>query len=122
MQIEKSLAAGAWAVIASAGGSSRRRKDIPAMESWARAVRSNAADTPASLAEQIAALWGEYLDDRDVGTDDDFFTRGGNSLIGIKIIERVAHDYGVTLSVRGFYLAHTPAGVAALIEQGRAQA
>ncbi|MFE0426634.1 phosphopantetheine-binding protein [Streptomyces sp. NPDC058953] len=72
-----------------------------------------------SLGQEIAALWGEYLDAREVGTDDDFFALGGNSLIGIKIIERVTRDYGVELSVRDFYLAQTPARVADLIERGR---
>ncbi|MEU3597319.1 phosphopantetheine-binding protein [Streptomyces sp. NPDC006798] len=72
-----------------------------------------------SLAQEMAALWGEYLDNREVGPDDDFFALGGNSLIGIKIIERVTQEYGVELSVRDFYLAQTPARVAALIERGR---
>ncbi|MEU5163247.1 phosphopantetheine-binding protein [Streptomyces sp. NPDC020875] len=72
-----------------------------------------------SLAQEMAALWGEYLDNREVGPDDDFFALGGNSLIGIKIIERVAQEYGAELSVRDFYLAQTPARVAALVERGR---
>ncbi|MDI2127090.1 phosphopantetheine-binding protein [Yinghuangia seranimata] len=70
-----------------------------------------------ALVQEISALWAEYLDGREVGADDDFFELGGNSLIGIKIIDRVSHDYGVELSVRAFYLAQTPARVAALIEQ-----
>ncbi|MFF4911025.1 acyl carrier protein [Streptomyces sp. NPDC001260] len=74
---------------------------------------------PASLAGEVAALWGEYLGGREVGPDDDFFTLGGNSLTGIKIIERVGEEYGVQLSVRDFYLAQTPTKVAELIEQGR---
>ncbi len=65
-------------------------------------------------------MWGEYLNGREVGADDDFFALGGNSLIGIKIIDRTAQDYGVELSVRDFYLAQTPARVAELIEKGRA--
>ncbi|HEU5472380.1 MAG TPA: phosphopantetheine-binding protein [Actinophytocola sp.] len=73
-----------------------------------------------SLVQEIAALWGEHLNCREVGADDDFFVLGGNSLTGIKIIDRVAQDYGVQLSVRDFYLALTPARVADLIEQGRA--
>ncbi|MFH7596844.1 phosphopantetheine-binding protein [Streptomyces racemochromogenes] len=72
-----------------------------------------------SLEREIAALWGEHLGGREVGVEDDFFTIGGNSLSGIKIIERVSEEYGVRLSVRDFYLAQTPARVAALIEQGR---
>ncbi|MFI6985627.1 phosphopantetheine-binding protein [Embleya sp. NPDC050154] len=68
---------------------------------------------------EISALWSEYLDGREVAADDDFFAIGGNSLIGIKIIDRVSEDYGVALSVREFYLAQTPSRVAALIERGR---
>ncbi|KJY37904.1 MULTISPECIES: phosphopantetheine-binding protein [Streptomyces] len=71
-----------------------------------------------SLGQEIAELWGEHLG-REVGVEDDFFTIGGNSLSGIKIIEQVTEQYGVTLSVRDFYLAQTPARVAELIEQGR---
>lgn len=84
---------------------------------------SQAAPTgaPESLVQEISALWGEYLGGVGVGADDDFFTLGGNSLIGIKIIDRVTEEYGVELSVRDFYLAQTPARVAELIEQGRAK-
>ena len=80
------------------------------------------SSAPVSLAQEIADLWGEYLNGREVAPDDDFFTLGGNSLTGIKIIDRVSQDYGVQLSVRDFYLAQTPARVAELIEQGRAAA
>jgi acyl carrier protein len=76
---------------------------------------------PVSLVREIAHMWGEYLNGREVGADDDFFALGGNSLTGIKIIDRVAQDYDVRLSVRDFYLAQTPARVAALIEKGRAR-
>ncbi|MFH8491914.1 phosphopantetheine-binding protein [Streptomyces longisporoflavus] len=81
-----------------------------------------AGGTQVPLAQQIAELWAEHLNASEVGTDDDFFALGGNSLTGIKIIDRVAQDYGVQLSVRDFYLAQTPARVAELIEQGRAVA
>jgi hypothetical protein len=74
---------------------------------------------PASLVEEVSALWAAHFGDREVGPEDDFFVLGGNSLTGIKIIERVAQDYGIQLSVRDFYLAQTPTRVAELIEQGR---
>ncbi|MFD8981336.1 phosphopantetheine-binding protein [Streptomyces sp. NPDC059564] len=73
-----------------------------------------------SLAQEIAELWRQHLNSGEIGVDDDFFGRGGNSLSGIKIIEQVSEDYGVKLSVRDFYLAQTPARVAELIERGRA--
>lgn len=77
------------------------------------------ASAPESLVREVAALWGEHLGGREVGPDDDFFALGGNSLTGIKIIDLVAQEYGVQLSVRDFYLAQTPTRVAELIEQGR---
>ncbi|MBM7172989.1 acyl carrier protein [Streptomyces sp. G44] len=79
-------------------------------------------DTPKSSARDMAELWARHLGDAEVGVDDDFFALGGNSLTGIKIIEQVSQEYGVQLSVRDFYLAQTPARVAALVEQGRAVA
>lgn len=71
--------------------------------------------------QEIAELWASFLDDREVGVDDNFFEIGGNSLIGIRILERLSQTYGVQLSVRDFYLAQTPARVAELIELGRAR-
>jgi len=94
------------------------------MESSSRAPRRTAQDElpeRRSLEREVAQLWGELLDGREIGPHDDFFASGGNSLVGIKIIERVSQDYGVDLSVRSFYLAQTPARVAELIEQGRAR-
>ncbi|MFF4732248.1 acyl carrier protein [Streptomyces mirabilis] len=74
---------------------------------------------PVSLVHEISTLWGEYLNGGAVEADDNFFELGGNSLIGIKIIERVSREYDVELSVRAFYLAQTPARVAELIEHSR---
>ncbi|MFF5483193.1 phosphopantetheine-binding protein [Streptomyces sp. NPDC012935] len=101
------------------------------MESWPRVHQRGGHDetserqdepssTPAPLVGEISALWTECLNGREVGADDDFFALGGNSLIGIQIIDRLSEDYGIQLSVRDFYLALTPTRVAELIEQGRA--
>ncbi|MBL7256054.1 phosphopantetheine-binding protein [Paractinoplanes lichenicola] len=78
--------------------------------------------TADSLARAVADVWSECLGGREVAPEDDFFAVGGSSLSGIKIIDRLAEDYGVRLSVRAFYLAQTPTRVAELIEQGRAAA
>jgi len=79
---------------------------------------AGASPASESLVREISALWTESLG-QEVGADDDFFTLGGNSLLGIRIIEQVAEIYGVALSVRDFYLAATPARVAGLIERGK---
>ncbi|QNE75857.1 phosphopantetheine-binding protein [Streptomyces finlayi] len=79
-------------------------------------------DPSAPLVREIADLWASLLDDREVGAEDNFFEIGGNSLIGIRILEQLSQTYRVQLSVRDFYLAQTPARVAELIESGRVRA
>ncbi|MGW3304982.1 phosphopantetheine-binding protein [Streptomyces sp. NPDC001073] len=73
------------------------------------------------LVREIAQIWAEFLDGREVEAEDGFFEIGGNSLIGIRILDRLSETYGVQLSVRDFYLAQTPARIAELIELGRAR-
>lgn len=77
--------------------------------------------TDSDLIREVTAIFSRHLKGTDVAVDDDFFGLGGNSMIGIKIIDRILQDYGVELSVRAFYLAQTPAKVAELVEMGRAQ-
>lgn len=72
------------------------------------------------LAQDIAKLWSEFIEDHEVEVNDNFFEVGGNSLIGIRILERLSQDHSVQLSVRDFYLAQTPARVAELIERAKA--
>jgi|SRR5215207_2926269 len=108
--------------LAWAGIPVRRRKETLAMESRPRVQQRGGQDEASerkSLVQEISALWGELLNGREVGADDDFFALGGNSLIGIRILDRVSKDYGVDLSARALYLARTPARVAELIAQGR---
>ncbi|MFE0774553.1 phosphopantetheine-binding protein [Streptomyces sp. NPDC058861] len=101
---------------------SERPSGAEAPDAAAGTAPGTAPDASASRAREVAALWAEVLGVPEVGVEDDFFALGGNSLSGIKIIERVAQDHGVQLSVRDFYLAQTPARVAELIERGRAEA
>lgn len=75
-----------------------------------------------SLVQEISEMWTDFLDGRKVEAGDSFFEIGGNSLIGIRILDRLSQTYGVQLSVRDFYLAQTPARVAELIELGKARA
>ncbi|WP_431041563.1 alpha/beta fold hydrolase [Streptomyces sp. P1-3] len=83
-------------------------------------TRATPTSPPTSLEQEIAALWRKNLGGGEVGVDDDFFELGGNSLAGMKIIDQMREIYGVELSVRAFYLAQTPTGVAGLIEKERA--
>ncbi|MFJ6696335.1 acyl carrier protein [Streptomyces sp. NPDC091272] len=109
-----------------------RQGQRQAMESSPSAVRQhaeqgeksqqpNTSQAPSNApVQEMAELWASLLD-REVAPDDNFFEIGGNSLIGIQILERISQTYGVRLSVRDFYLAQSPARVAELIEPGRSR-
>ncbi|WP_432126524.1 phosphopantetheine-binding protein [Streptomyces sp. bgisy082] len=118
---ERAAGAGARATAPGAGAASGTAPGA-ASSTAPDAAPGTAPDASGSRAREVAALWAEVLGVPEVGVEDDFFALGGNSLSGIKIIERVAQDHGVQLSVRDFYLAQTPARVAELIERGRAEA
>jgi acyl carrier protein len=106
---------------------------MPAMESSPKAIHQQYERGETSeqlsprpgpsvpLVQEIAEIWADLLDGREVGAGDSFFEIGGNSLIGIRILDRLSQTYGVQLSVRDFYLAQTPARIAELIELGKAR-
>ncbi|WP_334186390.1 amino acid adenylation domain-containing protein [Noviherbaspirillum sp.] len=51
----------------------------------------------------LAAIWEGLLKVPRVGRGDDFFALGGHSLLGTKLIARVAHDMGVELSIQDLF-------------------
>jgi nonribosomal peptide synthetase DhbF len=48
---------------------------------------------------ELVALWEELLEVRGLGVTDDFFARGGTSLLVIRMLGRLARTYGVELPV-----------------------
>ncbi len=42
----------------------------------------------------LTGIWSELLDQRDIGPDDDFFERGGDSLLAVWLIEEIAERTG----------------------------
>ncbi|WP_067861092.1 non-ribosomal peptide synthetase [Nocardia shimofusensis] len=66
------------------------------------------------LEQLVASLYAEALGSAEpVGADDDFFARGGNSLIATQVVARLAAALGTRLEVRELFDAPTVAGLAA---------
>jgi amino acid adenylation domain-containing protein len=67
------------------------RKALPAPERGAHASREY--ETPQGEVEEIlAVIWAEVLKTERIGRNDNFFDLGGHSLLGIKLITRVAES------------------------------
>ena len=81
-----------------------------------------ALDTPFvaprdALEERVARVWEEVLRRAPLGTGDDYFDLGGESLQAFAILARVREAFGVTLTARDLFAAGTIAGMADLIRE-----
>jgi acyl carrier protein len=70
----------------------------------------------AELEARLAELWAEALELDEVPLDGDFFELGGNSLLGIELLWRLADELGFRLPMQLLVEAATPAAVARAIE------
>ena len=70
-----------------------------------------------SLTEsKLAGLWQQLLGSVELTAEDDFFERGGDSLLGIRLLGWVEKEFSVEIPVRDFLTAKTLGSLARLIE------
>jgi thioesterase domain-containing protein/acyl carrier protein len=61
----------------------------------------------------LLAAWRRVFDDASIGVDDDFFARGGHSLLAVRLVARIERDLGVRVEVRDLLERRTVAAIAA---------
>ncbi|MFG1794510.1 amino acid adenylation domain-containing protein [Nocardia sp. NPDC049149] len=95
-----------------AHGGKLDRTELPEPTFAAREFR-----TPATPVEEIiAGVFGAVLGLGRVGTDDDFFALGGNSLLAMQLVARLGAAVEAKVPVRTVFEAPTVRGLAAAIE------
>ncbi|MEV0061675.1 amino acid adenylation domain-containing protein [Nocardia sp. NPDC050718] len=91
------------------------RAALPAPE-FTAAAAFRAPTTPIELS--VAEVFATLLGVPEVGLDDDFFDRGGNSLLATRAIARIDQALGADLVVRDLFEAPTVAALAARVRPG----
>ena len=69
------------------------------------------------IEELVCELWQEVLDPEQIGVNDNFFGLGGDSLSGVRLVNRIIERFEVHPAVESVFRAPTVAGQAELIEQ-----
>jgi acyl carrier protein len=91
------------------------RDALPAPDGAAYASRGHVP--PQGYVEQtIAAIWADILHIEHVGRNDNFFERGGHSLMAVRTINRLTSVFAMDVSLRSLFARPVLADQAAYIE------
>ena len=90
-----------------------RRALPPPVPGPAAAGERIAPRTP--VERQVAAVWSEVLGMDGLSVHDNFFDRGGHSLMATQVVSRLEALYGVELGLREIFAAPTVAGLSEAI-------
>jgi amino acid adenylation domain-containing protein len=69
------------------------------------------------IEEHLSGVLSNLLGVSRVGSDDNFFTLGGHSLLGAQLIAKIRENFGVELPLRTLFEEPTPRGMSAEIEK-----
>jgi acyl carrier protein len=69
--------------------------------------------------QMLVKIWESVLHVRPVGTRDNFFDLGGDSIAGSRIISRIIREFKLELPIRALFMAPTVHEMAAIVSQHR---
>ncbi|MFG3426536.1 amino acid adenylation domain-containing protein [Streptomyces californicus] len=111
----------AWATVEQLPLTPNGKLDTAALPPAAPVASDGGAPRSAQEA-RMCAVFAACLGISEAGRDDDFFTRGGHSLLAMRLIGRIREEFGAEVPISALFAAPTPAGlVAALGEAGEAR-
>jgi thioesterase domain-containing protein len=83
------------------------RKALPLPRTIAASTHATLEVTPERLESAIAAIWSELLKVRNISPDEDFFDLGGDSLLAVRVFERMQALTGINLPLSALLTAPT---------------
>ena len=85
---------------------------------WERTESQTGGRAPSSSLEaKLQAIWCEVLGIKTLGVDEDFFSRGGDSLRAAQIVNRVASQLGIAVPVTALWDCPTVEDLALLLSK-----
>lgn len=72
-----------------------------------------------AIERDLATIWKEMLGVQQISIDDDFFELGGQSLIAMRLFNRIRKEHGVELPLSVLFQAPTIAATAALLREAK---
>jgi amino acid adenylation domain-containing protein len=92
------------------------RKRLPEPEQARPETDSHLAAPRTHVQELMADIWAEVLRVERVGINDNFFERGGHSLMATQLVSRVRKTFRVELPLRALFDTPTVAGMSAAVQ------
>lgn len=94
------------------------RSALPAPRNGTPLNGTDASSSPEmSIADRLAGLFAEVLGVPGIGTDENFFKVGGNSLLAVRLASRIRASLGVELPLRVLFAAPTARSLSTRIEK-----
>jgi len=107
-----------WAVVERLPVTGNGKVDRRALEAVAAPAGQAAAATEAPTLGTAPSFFARILERPvELTAETDFFTIGGNSMGAVRLIRLIRDELGISLRLRDFLLAPTPAGLNKLIDQ-----
>ncbi len=94
------------------------RQRLPAPEALTTTPSGEVVEPRDAVEGQLVELWEDLLGVRPIGVTDDFFDLGGHSLLAVRMLQRLAESYRVTLPLAALYANSTVEQLAAALRQG----
>ncbi|MCP4655733.1 MAG: AMP-binding protein, partial [bacterium] len=95
------------------------RRSLPAPAGASRDPGTPYVGPRSPVEEVVAEIWSEVLGAPDIGVRDDFFARGGHSLLAVRMMARIEARLGVHLPLATLFRRPTVEGLAAAVADPR---